>query len=409
MAQPAIEVTQLGKRYAIGQRTVPDETLRGQITTWGKQLGRRSADKQSPPQIWALQDISFTLPQGEALALIGHNGAGKTTLLKILARITYPTTGDAKVYGRVGTLLEVGMGFHPELTGRENIFLGGSILGMRRREIMQQFDAIVDFAEVETFIDTPVKFYSAGMWLRLAFAVAAHLQSDILFLDEILAVGDANFQRKCLGKMSELVYAGRTIVFVSHDLRAVQQLCTTGLVLENGQLHQMGDINEVLDFYLSSLMPSIASTIEISNHKGFERSEIGQAKRLIITDAQHQPTTVIRQGAPWHIRLEFELYQAAQDVVAVIGLHTANGIAITTLRSASHNLQAGRYHVDFTVNLPLNAHDLQFAVAINMRGRLVYRHDPIGHIIIREDTPMLAEFNKVDILYDTQHPPIEKD
>ncbi len=194
------------------------------------------------------------------LGIIGRNGAGKSTLLKILSRITKPTTGSADVYGRVGSLLEVGTGFHPELTGRENVFLNGAILGMSRREIQRRFDEIVAFAEIEQFLDTPVKRYSSGMYMRLAFAVAAHLDPEILIVDEVLAVGDAEFQKKCLGKMSDVAHSGRTVLFVSHNMAAVQQLCTRGLVLEQGNTIFQGQADEAIDYYLKSGAENVAVT-----------------------------------------------------------------------------------------------------------------------------------------------------
>ena len=198
----------------------------------------RSGSKRET--FWALKDISFEVKDGEVLGIIGRNGAGKSTLLKILSRITKPTTGSADVYGRVGSLLEVGTGFHPELTGRENIFLNGAILGMTRREIQRRFDEIVAFAEVEQFLDTPVKRYSSGMYMRLAFAVAAHLEPEILVVDEVLAVGDAAFQKKCLGKMSDVAHSGRTVLFVSHNLAAVERICDTAVFLQNGRIAATG-------------------------------------------------------------------------------------------------------------------------------------------------------------------------
>jgi lipopolysaccharide transport system ATP-binding protein len=203
--------------------------------------------------VWALKDVSFEVQPGEVLGIIGRNGAGKSTLLKILSRITEPTTGRAELYGRIGSLLEVGTGFHPELTGRENIFLNGAVLGMKRTEIARKFDEIVAFAEIDKFLDTPVKHYSSGMYLRLAFAVAAHLDPEILLVDEVLAVGDAAFQKKCLGKMGNVAREGRTILFVSHNLAAVQSLCDTGLVLTQGVAEFFGPVGEAIQHYSNSL------------------------------------------------------------------------------------------------------------------------------------------------------------
>jgi len=212
--------------------------------------------KSRKETFWALKDVSFDIKKGEVVGIIGRNGAGKSTLLKILSRITEPTTGQVELWGRVGSLLEVGTGFHPELTGRENVFLNGAILGMARSEIRKQFDAIVDFAGVEKFLDTPVKRYSSGMYVRLAFAVAAHLNSEILIVDEVLAVGDAEFQKKCMGKMQDAAHGGRSVLFVSHNLNAVSRLCSRAVVLRKGELQFDGTIPEALSLYSSQVSPS---------------------------------------------------------------------------------------------------------------------------------------------------------
>src|SRR4030066_1519635 len=231
---PIIEITNLSKQYRIGKRE-PYKMLRDTIVNTVKAplrvFSKNGADEDNT--VWALKDVSFEVNEGEILGIIGRNGAGKTTLLKILSRITEPTEGEIRIRGRVGSLLEVGTGFHPELTGRENIFLNGAILGMRKEEIKKKFDEIVAFAETEKFLDTPVKRYSSGMYVRLAFAVAAHLEPEILIIDEVLAVGDAEFQKKCLGKMEDVSKSeGRTVLFVSHNLDAVQRLCTNSILLE---------------------------------------------------------------------------------------------------------------------------------------------------------------------------------
>lgn len=256
MSGLAIRVENLGKRYRIGAKSERYQTLRDSFMnaitktfSWHGEEHRSSFKDGSSNIIWALKDVSFTLQQGEVAGIVGRNGAGKSTLLKILSRITEPTTGEAQIYGRVGSLLEVGTGFHPELTGRENIYLNGAILGMRKAEIQRKFDEMVNFAEVEKFIDTPAKHYSSGMYMRLAFAVAAHLETEILFVDEVLAVGDIAFQKKCLGKISEVSKEGRTVLFVSHNLAAVQALCRVGLLLHEGQLQQVGHIQEVVNTY----------------------------------------------------------------------------------------------------------------------------------------------------------------
>ncbi len=253
MSMPAIRVEGLWKQYQVGGRERPPESFREAVTRAVaapfRRLAGRAGASQRDRWFWALQDVTFTVELGEVVGIIGRNGAGKTTLLKVLSRITPPTRGRAEVRGRLGSLLEVGTGFHPELTGRENIYLNGAILGMKRAEIRCKFDEIVAFAEVERFLDTPVKRYSSGMAVRLAFSIAAHLDPEILLVDEVLAVGDARFQRKCLGKMDEVSREGRTVLFVSHNLAAISKLCGRGLVLGEGRLLVSGNTSEALRAY----------------------------------------------------------------------------------------------------------------------------------------------------------------
>lgn len=269
MANLALHVENLGKMYRIGGKQERYATLRDTLTDaigapfkrarsliHGEAYGAAGLKEE----IWALKDVSFEVKHGEVVGIIGRNGAGKSTLLKILSRITEPTEGYAEVYGRVGSLLEVGTGFHPELTGRENIYLNGAILGMSREEISRKFDEIVDFAEIEKFIDTPVKHYSSGMGLRLGFAVAAHLEPEILVVDEVLAVGDAQFQKKCLGKMSDVAGEGRTVLFVSHNMAAVQQLCTRCVLLQGGKSVSDGIVGDIIKTYYQSQDENVRRT-----------------------------------------------------------------------------------------------------------------------------------------------------
>ena len=267
MSRTVISVDGLGKRYRIGQPRqqnalshVIGDVLRAPVRLLGRNSNVPSASSNGnknkkntgggSPYIWALKDVSFDVKEGEVVGLIGRNGAGKSTLLKILARVTRPTEGHAELHGRIGSLLEVGTGFHPELTGRENVFMSGAVLGMRAAEIRRKFDEIVAFSEVERFLDTPLKYYSSGMQVRLAFAVAAHLEPEILFVDEVLAVGDASFQKKCLGKMGDISKQGRTILFVSHNMSALQKLCRRAIRLEGGQVFESGDSNVIVGHYL---------------------------------------------------------------------------------------------------------------------------------------------------------------
>ncbi|MFW5857502.1 MAG: ABC transporter ATP-binding protein [Planctomycetota bacterium] len=294
----AIEVQGLGKRYRLGGPQRDDEHLRQALWSLITSPVRnvRWALRKPPEEetFWALRNVSFEVPQGQVLGVIGPNGAGKSTLLKILSRITNPTEGEARLSGRLGSLLEVGTGFHPELTGKENIYLNGTILGMRKQEIDRRYDAIVDFSGVEAFLDTPVKRYSSGMRVRLAFAVAAHLDPEILVIDEVLAVGDAEFQSRCLGKMREVARGGRTVLFVSHNLQAVSHLCDRCLLLEGGNIAADGSVEEAIRTYEQS---RVQVTAEMGAHRTFPPEA---AK-----DAQILETTVCdRDGNP---KLEFDV------------------------------------------------------------------------------------------------------
>ena len=273
MGNIAVHVENLGKMYHIGGPQERNQTFREAIMRTAFAPYRRAKDilrgqsaSNLKEEIWALKDVSFEVNHGEVVGIIGRNGAGKSTLLKILSFITEPTTGYAKLYGRVGALLEVGTGFHQELTGRENIYLNGAILGMSCRDIDRKFDEIVDFAGVEKFIDTPVKHYSSGMGLRLGFAVAAHLEPEILVVDEVLAVGDAEFQKKCLGKMHDVASEGRTVLFVSHNLAAVNNLCSRCLLLQNGELTRQGDVEAVVEEYMSLGVEAGSAQFDLSCH-----------------------------------------------------------------------------------------------------------------------------------------------
>ena len=279
MSHPIIQVEHLGKAYRLGQALQKHATLRDAIVEMAKTPIRRIRYRSEPgtsgDEFWALKDVSFDVNRGEVLGLIGRNGAGKSTMLKILSRITEPTEGQARLRGRVASLLEVGTGFHPELTGRENIYLNGSILGMSRAEIKRKFDQIVEFSEVSKFLDTPVKRYSSGMYVRLAFAVAAHLEPEILIVDEVLAVGDASFQKKCLGKMHEVASGeGRTVLFVSHNMDAVMSLCTHAIVFESGRASERLATVDAVGRYLAAAGHSDAPLIDRPRHQYRRRRNI---------------------------------------------------------------------------------------------------------------------------------------
>jgi lipopolysaccharide transport system ATP-binding protein len=325
MSDTAIRVEKLSKKYSLGAAQVPYNTLRDHLVEGIKSLLKREQHPSQDASIfWALKDISLEIKQGEVVGIIGRNGAGKSTLLKILARITVPTSGAAEIHGRVGSLLEVGTGFHGELTGRENTYLNGAILGMAKKEIDRKFDEIVAFAEVERFVDTPVKHYSSGMYLRLAFAVAAHLEPEILLVDEVLAVGDITFQRKCLGKMGDVAKQGRTILFVSHNMAAVESLCSTAYLLENGRLVESGTTKTVIDAYLSSIPALCHTPLEC-------RTDREGDGRLRFTDIEFRsdegiPTDVVQAGKTLLISVAYaSTSDTMKNVEVSIDIYTQNG------------------------------------------------------------------------------------
>jgi lipopolysaccharide transport system ATP-binding protein len=306
----AIRVKNLGKKYRLGGSQEPYHTFRDAIVS--SLRAPVNVFRRTPPveEFWALKDVSFDVEQGEVLGIIGRNGAGKSTLLKILSRITTPTDGSVQLHGRVGSLLEVGTGFHPELTGRENIFLSGSILGMKRREIDAKLDEIVKFSEIEKFLDTPAKRYSSGMYVRLAFAVAAHLEPEILVIDEVLAVGDAAFQKKCLGKMGEVAKEGRTVLFVSHNMSTVKALCQKGILLESGKIGYSGEIPSVIDHYLNGLV-TLVEAIPLSDKKrAIKVSRRGKMLdiKIISDDAGTQQD--IDSTKPFEIEIKIQIFES---------------------------------------------------------------------------------------------------
>lgn len=377
MSRNIIVAESLSKLYRIGQRerypTLRD-VLAGAVTTSLRRTSRligqssRGVPQQrerDPQTLWALRDVSFALEQGEVLGVIGRNGSGKSTLLKILSRITEPTEGKAEIHGRVGSLLEVGTGFHQELTGRENIYLNGAILGMRRAEINRNFDEIVAFAEIERFIDTPVKHYSSGMYMRLAFAVAAHLQTEILLIDEVLAVGDSAFQKRCLGKIGHMAQSGRTVLFVSHDLEAVQRLCTRCILLDHGHIIDQGSTAGIVARYLSTVAvqgrPNEWLDLESADRIGNGTARFA-AVRYSSTDPNldYQPYT---RGP-----LEFSFLIRAHKACEV------GGLAVTICdQLGTRLLNADLETLDRVVSLQPGTHNLQLRINQLFLNPGVYR------------------------------------
>ncbi len=333
-SEPAIVVDGLGKRYHIGRLQKYERTFRqslGDALTSPLRRIRRLLRGQAhgaadlEESFWALKDVSFEIPEGEVVGIIGRNGAGKSTLLKILSRITSPTEGRAEIRGRLGSLLEVGTGFHPELTGRENAYMNGAILGMGKKEMDRKLDAIVAFAEVEKFIDTPVKHYSSGMYTRLAFSVAAHLEPEILLVDEVLAVGDAAFQKKCLGRMGNIARAGRTVLFVSHNMAAIQTLCRRTLVLEDGRVSFDGPTAKAVAGYLSSPHET-GQSIELAPYRGYSRQPVFVS--LTVRDESGQVATTFPIGATVHLDLEIATEERVSTPEVTVGINNMLGTRI---------------------------------------------------------------------------------
>ncbi len=389
MTDAIIQVEGLGKRYVLGQQRGGGQyqTLREGLTGMlkaplrrlrrGQPGGPTAADE--PTDFWALRDVNFEVKRGEVVGIIGRNGAGKSTLLKVLSRITEPTTGRIRIAGRVASLLEVGTGFHPELTGRENIFLNGAILGMHRSEIKAKFDEIVAFAEVERFLDTPVKRYSSGMYVRLAFAVAAHLEPEILIVDEVLAVGDMDFQKKCLGKMQDVAKGeGRTVIFVSHNMGAVRSLCTTGLLMRQGRVILRGNINDAVNEYLLA-NDSQGATVEWESADAPAAGYI-RFRRALVLDERGNQSLNIDSAKPFELCLEYDVLQPTPNLRIGFFMQTADGTSLcgsndeglrtgqvvapgfytARCRFPGHVLNAGTFYVGFGSDTP--GHDHPFVL-----------------------------------------------
>lgn len=345
MSNIVISVEHLSKTYRLGQ--IGTGTFAHDLNVWwakvrGKPnpllcIGEADHGNRGGEEVWALRDVSFTVEQGEVLGIIGRNGAGKSTLLKILSRVTAPTSGKVKVKGRIASLLEVGTGFHPELTGRENIYLNGAILGMKRREIDHKFDEIVDFAEVEKFIDTPVKRYSSGMYVRLAFAVAAHLEPEILVVDEVLAVGDAEFQKKCLGKMGDVAKEGRTVLFVSHNMAAIGSLCSASALLNKGQLVVWGTTTEVISKYVGS-----------DENDGFTDDAVYFSDIEFVDSSKN----LIPSNRSFQVKFYIHLLQRLTNVILHFTLRNSENIVIFQERYRIKEIETNDKKILVSLNVP---------------------------------------------------------
>ena len=334
MTQPVIQVRELSKSYQIRSSAKKRyHSLRDDLMDGFKNLVKGRWQTQETETFWALKDINFDMNQGDVVGIIGRNGAGKSTLLKILSQIIQPTTGEITIRGRVGSLLEVGTGFHPELTGRENIFMNGAVLGMKRSEIVRKFDEIVAFAEVEKFLDTPVKFYSSGMYVRLAFAVAAHLEPEVLIVDEVLAVGDAQFQKKCLGKMEDVSKEGRTVIFVSHSMASISALCSKALVLKNGLIQFCTDnVKDAISEYL--LLVDHAVSIRLEHRKDRQGEGKIMLTNFAVYDNLGNELEYLACGQHVEMRIHFKCdrHNIAKNISFGIGIYNTLGNFLTKVK-----------------------------------------------------------------------------
>lgn len=392
MTQTAIQAEQLSKQYLITAEKHRHDTLADQLADQVRSLFRkRTAGSSNRRPFWALQDVSFSIRQGELVGIVGHNGAGKSTLLKILSRITRPSSGRAQLFGRVGSLLEVGTGFHPELSGRENIYLNGAVIGMKRHEINQRFDEIVDFSEVGPFLDLPVKRYSSGMYVRLAFAVAAHLEPEILLVDEVLAVGDSGFQKKCLGKIGSVAQGGRTVIFISHNMNAVNSLCDRVLWVDKGRLVDDGPSAQVVTRYLAA-----ATDADQCLEESWEDPDVApgsddvRLRRIRLLHQDGDTAEPLTMQTPFRLEIEFWNLAPGRQLHTTIHLYTQEGIiAFTTGSRAGQPLPAGLYRSTgyFPGNL-LNSGIHRFVLLVVRDGNtVVLRHEsriPITILDLRQ-------------------------
>lgn len=394
MSNIAIRVENLSKAYQLGQ--IGTGTISRDLERWyarirGKEdpflrIGESNNQntKSESDVVWSLKDINFEIEQGDAVGIIGRNGAGKSTLLKILSKVTAPTTGKISGKGRIASLLEVGTGFHPELSGRENIFLNGAILGMRKKEIQRKLDEIVDFAGIERYLDTPVKRYSSGMYVRLAFAVAAHLESEILIVDEVLAVGDAEFQKKCLGKMGEVSKGeGRTVLFVSHNMGSVMKLCNNGILLRDGLIESSSSIDIVTSKYLST-NSSTQALYNIETNVNKDELE-GYAYSLSIEDLNENSINEIPVGHPWQIRVKFRLNKRINHFIIALGINTVLDLDIRTTWSEKTDLDVGYYEAVFKeTNILFSAGEYKLTLGLSTYERTIHYIENVASIIISD-------------------------
>lgn len=402
MTKKMLLIENLSKIYRMG--AIGSGSLRDDVAIWWANLRGKenpllpvgeTSGRIEGEFLWALRDINLEVKEGEIVGIIGKNGAGKSTLLKILSRVTSPSKGIFHLGGSLSSLIEVGTGFHGELSGRDNIYLNGAIHGMTQMDIDQQLDEIIDFAGIGEYIDTPVKRYSSGMFVRLGFAVAAHLNSDILLVDEVLAVGDIEFQSKAIGKIKDVASKGRTILFVSHNMDAIRRLCNRAILFKNGEIEKDGSVDDVITEYILQNEPiEMQSRIELpeltsqyivegSTRKNTIQPSV-RGKTLSFFNSNYEPHTSFKIGETWKIQFEFEVYNSIKHCIAAVGLVTTSRIAIVTFWSKAQDLSSGKYSVLFDVDLPLKTCDIQFVVGISTYERSIYYVEEIGKVSIIE-------------------------
>jgi lipopolysaccharide transport system ATP-binding protein len=386
---PIIKIESVSKKYFIAQNSAYYKTLRETLTSLAFLKPRH--------EFWALRDITFSIDPGETMGIIGKNGAGKTTLLKVLSKITKPTSGRGKINGRVASLLEVGTGFHPELTGKENIYLNGVILGLRKKEIDKNFERIVEFAGVKDFLNTPIKHYSTGMWARLAFSVAAHLEPEILLIDEVLSVGDAEFQKRSLEKMNDLSNSGKTVIFVSHNMAAVRKLCKKCIHLKGGRINKLGEVNEVINEYLSEHNDNLHGTVDLTNFTLRKGSQIVRINRIELRNQNDFITGAFNIKDDLCIHLHLEAFEPMRKVKLVVELiessgekvctmyDTDSGFSLTNINGNTHfslvlrdlRLYPGRYYISVSViseilNFKYDSYDeIEYAISFDVENNIV--------------------------------------
>lgn len=388
---PVIKVSDISKSYQISHQNKPSySTLKDDFASIIKKPFGGGSTKTEEETFWALKDISFEVNKGEVFGIVGQNGSGKSTLLKILSRTVDPTTGTIDMYGRTASMLEVGTGFHPELTGRENVYFNGSMLGMSKAEIDEKFNAIVKFSEVENFLDTPVKFYSSGMYVRLAFSVAAHLEPDILIIDEVLAVGDASFQKKCMARINAIARSGRTVLFVSHSMATVKQLCDRAMYLEKGVAKYIGETEFATEQYMAKNMPAVVETHFEENPK-----KDAQFTNIEVQNAQGEKVEALNMDEPWQLELTYNIKEAAENTIVTVEILSNEGQPIymtsnTDFDKTISTLETGRYKaiIPFT-KFSLVSGVFYLRASIQSPGKVA--HD------LRENIPLKIRQNTKDV------------